>query len=71
METHGMTVIEQNTMEAIQGINRKTPDIHPLTIRDLFAMAALQGLLASKEYATGKAAVAYRYADDMMEARKK
>ena len=42
MTTNGMTVIEQNTMEAIQSINQKMPEV---TLRDLFAMNALCGLL--------------------------
>jgi hypothetical protein len=45
-------------------------------LRDLFAMAALQGLLANPDTNLdyGKkiyAGVAYRHADDMLEARKK
>lgn len=45
------------------------------TLRDLFAMAALQGLLANPETDRGYgrdsyASIAYGHADDMLEARK-
>jgi hypothetical protein len=45
------------------------------TLRDLFAMAALQGLLANPETNTGYgretyASIAYGHADDMLKARK-
>lgn len=46
------------------------------TLRDLFAMAALQGLLANPETDTGYgretyASIAYGHADEMLETRKK
>jgi hypothetical protein len=42
------------------------------TLRDEFAMAALQGMLAREDYyARHVARDAYEYADEMMEARKK
>jgi hypothetical protein len=72
MVTNGMTIIEQNTMEAIQCINQKIPEIE---LRDLFAMAALQGILptpygqaASNENVS---ASAYAVADEMLKARKR
>lgn len=45
------------------------------SLRDLFAMAALQGLLANPETNTGYgretyASIAYGHADDMLKARK-
>ena len=64
-----MTIEEQNTMKAIQNINRKLPDIE---LRDLFAMSALNALLQkpieSFEIVTEQS---YRIADAMLEARKK
>lgn len=71
MDTHGMTVIERDTMEAIQSLNQKIPDVE---LRDLFAMSALQGSLAnpntfgdSEDFAIR----AYDYADEMLKARKR
>ena len=64
-----MTIEEQNTMKAIQNINRKLPDIE---LRDLFAMSTLNALLQkpieSFEIVTEQS---YRIADAMLEARKK
>jgi hypothetical protein len=71
MVTDGMTVIEQNTMESIQNINHKIPE---LKLRDIFAMHALNGMLASPDYSGTPeqlADYAYQYADAMKERRKK
>ena len=66
-----MTVEEQSTMRAIQNINRKMPEI---TLRDLFAMSALNGIVSSGlvHDSTPKnmlSATAYEFADAMLEAR--
>ena len=72
MVTGGMTIIEQNTMEAIQSINQKIPDIE---LRDLFAMSALQGILPTPYGQSANnenvAASAYAIADEMIKARKR
>lgn len=65
-----MTIEEQNTMKAIQNINRKLPDVE---LRDLFAMSVMTGLAS---YSTDRpldmiAELAYKQADAMLEARKK
>lgn len=70
MVTSGMTIIEQNTMEAIQCINQKIPETE---LRDLFAMNALNGILASPDYSGTPEQLtdyAYQYADAMLKARK-
>lgn len=69
METNGTTMEEVRTMEAIQSINHKIPE---LTIRDLFAIHALNGLLADSTtngYAEDFAQKAYIFADAMLKAR--
>lgn len=67
-----MTIMEQNTMIAIQQINEK---LQELTLRDLFAMSALTGTLRGTTYTDGeikiKAEQSYRIADAMLEERKK
>lgn len=71
MVTGGITVIEQNTMESIQNISQKIPE---LKLRDIFAMHALNGMLASPDYSGTPeqlADYAYQYADAMKERRKK
>ena len=71
MVTGGMTIIEQNTMESIQNISQKLPE---LKLRDIFAMHALNGMLASPDYSGTPeqlADYAYQYADAMKERRKK
>lgn len=64
-----MTREEQDTMKAIQNINKKLPN---LELRDLFAMSSLNALLQkpieSFEIVTEQS---YRIADAMLEARKK
>lgn len=66
------TVEEQRTMQAIQNINRKLPEV---TLRDLFAMCfVISGKFSSRGSGSyidddyGK--WAYKYADVMLEARK-
>jgi hypothetical protein len=65
-----MTIEEQRTMQAIQQLNRKLPDV---TLRDLFAMSSINGLIfyIDEENAQGYANKAYLIADAMLEARKK
>lgn len=67
-----MTILEQNTMVAIQQINEK---LQELTLRDLFAMSALTGTLRGTTYTDEeikiKAEQSYRIADAMLEERKK
>lgn len=55
--------------------NKSVPIIQPETMRDRFAMAALTGLImhGGDNWCSGMSdavAMAYRYADAMMEARK-
>ena len=72
METNGTTREESITMSAIQGIYHKMPE---LELRDLFAMNALNGLLASKSfvlcYPSDYTEAAYEYADAMLKERSK
>jgi hypothetical protein len=78
METNGTTMEELRTMEAIQSINHKIPE---LTLRDLFAMHIITGTFSnlklsgfaedfSRSFAENFARNAYIYADAMLEARK-
>lgn len=75
MVTGGMTIIEQNTMEAIQDLNSKIPNVE---LRDLFAMHALNGLMVQSEGMNSPdfwdydalARFAYEAADAMIYARK-
>lgn len=70
METNGTTMEEMITMEAIQSINYKIPE---LTLRDLFAMSVMTGTLANSKasgFSEDFARRAYIYADAMLEARK-
>lgn len=63
------TVEEQRTMQAIQQLNRKIPEV---TLRDLFAMSSLNALLQKPiESFETVAEQSYRIADAMLEARKK
>lgn len=66
------TIEEQRTMIAIQQLNAKVPEV---TLRDLFAMSVLNGLISGR-YVTDVnkkdiAKLAYKQADVMLEARKK
>lgn len=67
-----MTREEQYTMNAIQNINRKLPD---LELRDLFAMSVISGMSANSglnnDTLERLAELAYKQADAMLEARKK
>lgn len=59
-----------HTMDSIQELNRKMPE---LELRDLFAMNALNGILASPDYSGTPeqlADYAYQYADAMIKARR-
>ena len=71
MCTNGETVGEQRTMMAIQSMNEKMPD---LDLRDLFAMNALNGILANGDFHGSPdqyAVTAYTFADAMIVARRK
>lgn len=68
MEMNGTTMEELRTMQAIQSISHKLPD---LTLRDLFAMQAMNGLLSGNWYTFNEIAKsAYQMADAMLVARK-
>ena len=70
-----MTIIEEATMKSIQGIYKKLPDLNGVTLRDLFAMSSLNGLIydvgINEENVQNYANKAYLIADAMIEARKK
>ena len=62
-----MTVIEMQTMETIKAAAKKIPDL-----RDLFAMQALNGMLANGGHHGSPEAFAeqaYTFADAMLKAR--
>lgn len=65
-----MTREEQVTMQAIQRLERKIPD---MTLRDLFAMSALNGTLRATFYTDKelemKVEQAYKLADMMLKTR--
>jgi len=66
-----LTKIEQDTMEAVQQLAAKAPALQELTLRDLFAMAALQGLIAGNLRMTfdQTTLTAYAMADKMLKER--
>lgn len=64
-----MVIFEQWVRNAVESIEVKTPEL-----RDLFAMNALNGILASPDFAGNPeeiAGYAYKYADAMLNARRK
>lgn len=68
-----MTVEEQRTMHSIQKLNAKIPEV---TLRDLFAMNIISGMIATnlildEEFLLGYSKKAYKIADAMLEARGK
>lgn len=68
-----MIIQEQDTMRAIQNINRKLPDV---TLRDLFAMSVIQTidnnhLFDDEIELEMRAKYCYKVADAMLEARRK
>ena len=66
-----MEVCVYHALDSINEINRKMPDV---TLRDIFAMNALNGILASPDFAGTPyevTKIAYEYADLMIQARKK
>lgn len=68
MDTNGTTMEEMRTMEAIQSISHKIPEV---TLRDMFAMQALNGLLSGNWYTFKEIPkAAYELADAMLIARK-
>ena len=64
-----MTREEQITMQSLQRLERKIPD---MTLRDLFAMAYMNGVVSrvhiNDDYEE-KAVMAYKVADAMLKAR--
>lgn len=66
-----ITVEEQRTMQAIQQLNRKIPEV---TLRDLFAMSTIPTLLKDfphdDESIKAMTRKSYKLADAMLEARK-
>lgn len=71
MFTNGETIGEQRTMMAIQELCNKIPEIE---LRDLFAIAALNGLASQPSIYNIKegytANLSYTLADAMLKARK-
>ena len=67
-----MEVCVYHALDSINEINRKIPEV---TLRDLFAMSALQGILPTSygQNANNEnvAASAYALADEMIKARKR
>lgn len=66
-----MEVCVYHALDSINEINRKMPEV---TLRDFFAMNALNGILASPDFAGTPfviSKIAYEYADAMIQARKK
>lgn len=65
-----MTREEQDTMKAIQMINKKIPEV---TLRDLFAMNAMNALINARDNSCysyiGTVQDAYNLADTMLEVR--
>ena len=65
-----MEVCVYHTLDSINEINRKMPEV---TLRDLFAMNALNGILSQGDYHGSErqyAEQAYNFADAMIAARK-
>ena len=66
------TMEEVRTMEAIQCINQKIPE---LSLRDMFAMNIVSGMVSWEDWRDYEpkdfATQAYQIADAMLEARKK
>ena len=83
MFTNGETREELKTMAAIQNISQGMPDLANLTLRDLFAMTAmntiinchtntnLDDILNKDYYIKNIPDAAYKLADAMLEARSK
>lgn len=67
-----MTILEQRTYDSLIDLNSKIPEI---TLRDLFAMSSINGLIHNVCISEGSvqkyANKAYLIADAMLEARKK
>ena len=67
-----MEVCVYHALDSINEINRKMPEV---TLRDLFAMSALQGILPTPYGQSANnenvAASAYAIADEMIKARKR
>ena len=71
-----LTKIEQDTMEAVQRLAAKAPALQELTLRDLFAMAAISKIKYKPQaYSKPETAIkihadlAYSIADAMLVAR--
>lgn len=66
-----MEVCVYHALDSINEINRKMPEV---TLRDLFAMSALNGIIAQCDFSESQqqyAEEAYNFADAMIKARKK
>lgn len=65
-----LTVLETRTHEAIQAMNAKIPEV---TLRDIFAMSALNGLIAKGYFdeltSSELSTIAYNIANKMLETR--
>ena len=71
MYTNGETSSEQRTMAAIQAIAESVSEI---SLRDLFAMNALNGIIANGDFLGSEeqyAGQAYSFADAMLKTRRK
>jgi len=64
-----MEVCVYHALDSINEINRKLPEI---TLRDIFAMSALNGILSDCDGYSQQhqAEIAYQFADAMLKARK-
>ena len=65
-----MEVCVYHALDSINEINRKMPEV---TLRDLFAMSALNGMLSNTDsfgLYEQQSDIAYMYADAMLKARK-
>lgn len=67
-----MNILEQQTMEHLCNLDSKIPE---LTLRDLFAMSALNGMYANDTHYTDAtyhdfAVMAYEQAEEMIKVRK-
>lgn len=67
-----MNILEQQTMEHLCNLDTKIPE---LTLRDLFAMSALNGMYANDTHYTDAtyydfAVMAYKQAEEMIKVRK-
>lgn len=64
-----MEVCVYHALDSINEMNRKMPEV---TLRDMFAIAALKGIVSANQMPRPEyhAELAYEYADAMLKARK-